>query len=68
MAGCSAPSGTTAGANSGPKRKRFKPTKEEENILRSDQQADQAMQRAYERSIEFNTTLKAVVNWHEKHK
>lgn len=55
------------GASYAPTRKRFKPPREEEDILRGDQQANEAMSRAYQRAIEFNTTLKAIVTWHEKH-
>ena len=58
----------TTDANTEPTRKRFKASKEEEAILRTDQLANQAMARAYERSIQFNTTLKAIITWHEKHK
>lgn len=55
-------------SNNEPLRKRFKSSKEEEAILRGDQKANQAMARAYERSIQFNTSLKAVITWHGKHK
>lgn len=50
-----------------PTRKRFKASRDEEEILRRDQQANEAMARAYERATQFNTTLKAIINWHEKH-
>lgn len=50
-----------------PTRKRFKASRAEEEILRRDQQANEAMARAYERATQFNTTLKAIINWHEKH-
>lgn len=59
--------GAATHSNNEPLRKRFKASKEEA-ILRSDQQANQAMARAYERSLQFNTSLKAVITWHEKHK
>lgn len=59
--------GAATHSNNEPLRKRFKASKEEEAILRSDQQANQAMARAYERSLQFNTSLKAVITWHEKH-
>lgn len=51
----------------GASRKRFKPSREEEDILRGDQQANEAMSRAYQRATEFGTTLKAIITWHEKH-
>lgn len=41
--------------------------RDEEEILRRDQQANEAMARAYGRATQFNTTLKAIINWHEKH-
>ena len=59
--------GTTESSHE-PRRKRFKPSKEEEEILRGDQHLNEAMARAYERSVQFNTTLKAIITWHEKHK
>lgn len=57
-----------AGATYAPTRKRFKPSKDEEEILRRDQQGNEAMAKAYERAVQFNTSLKAVIAWHEKHK
>ena len=47
--------------------KGLKASRDEEEILRRDQQANEAMARAYERATQFNTTLKAIINWHEKH-
>ena len=52
--------GAATHSNNEPLRKRFEASKEEE--------ANQAMARAYERSLQFNTSLKAVITWHEKHK
>ena len=51
----------------GAARKRFKPSREEENTLRRDKQANEAMSRAYQRATEFGTTLKDIITWHEKH-
>ena len=48
-------------------RKRFKPSEEEETVLRMDQTENKSMERAYERSIQFRTSLKAIIAWHEKH-
>ena len=58
----------SSGASHEPIRKRFKPSQDEEEILREDQRANEAMARAYARSIQFKTTLKAIITWHEKHK
>ena len=33
----------------------------------TNRQSYEAMARAYERATQFNTTLKAIINWHEKH-
>lgn len=57
---------STTEASHEPRRKRFKPSKEEEEILRGDQRVNQAMARAYERSVQFKTTLKAIITWHDK--
>ena len=50
-----------------PSRKRFKPSKDEEDILRADQAENAAMAKAYERAVQFKTSLKAIITWHEKH-
>ncbi len=50
-----------------PIRKRFKPSKKEEEILRKDKQTNKSMERAYERSIQFKISLKSIITWHEKH-
>ncbi len=50
-----------------PTRKRFKPSRQEEDILRADQQENVAMAKAYERAVEFKTSLKAIITWHDKH-
>lgn len=57
----------SSGASHEPIRKRFKPSRNEEEILRGDQHANEVMARAYERSVQFKTTLKAIITWHEKH-
>ena len=48
-----------------PSIKQFKPTRED--ILRNDQLANEAMSKAYERAVQLNTTLKAIITWHEEH-
>ena len=48
-----------------PTRKRFKLSKEED-ILRADQAENVAMAKAYERAVQFKTSLKAIITWHDK--
>ena len=50
---------TAETASYAPSRKQFKPTRED--ILRNDQLANEAMSKAYERAVQLNTTLKAIV-------
>ena len=47
-----------------PTRKRFKPSKED--ILCADQAENVAMAKAYERAVQFKTSLKAIIAWHDK--
>ena len=49
-----------------PTRKRFKPSKDGErwrDIVRADQAENAAMAKAYERAVQFKTSLKAIT-WH----
>ena len=47
-----------------PTRKRFKPSKDGEDIVRADQAENAAMAKAYERAVQFKTSLKAIITWH----
>lgn len=40
---------------------------EKKTFCENDQLANEAISKEYERAVQLNTTLKAIITWHEEH-